>query len=220
MLIFISYSHVDKAFADSLADTLRSSGFEVWHDITSLRGGEQWATSIDSAVSACDAFLVVLTSEAVNSQWVRKETLLALDRNKRVIPLLLKTVDIPVHLFDIQYLDFRGDQRQARSVLQQVLKSPGQPLPTPKATNAPTSVNVNSRTVLREVLVRHFSDNELRNLCFRSGCRLRRFGRGRQVWQSPRTHRLSGTTQPPWRAGSAHQPRTPRGQPRPAAEVN
>jgi len=169
MLLFISYSHVDKAFADSLADTLRGAGFEVWHDITSLRGGEQWASGIDQAVRACDAFLVVLTPEAVNSQWVTKETLLALDRKKRVIPLLLKTVDIPVHLFDIQYLDFRGDQRRAQNVLLQVLKSPGQPFPAPQPTPPPTSVNANSRTVLREVLVKHFSDNELRNLCFDLG---------------------------------------------------
>ncbi len=169
MLIFISYSHLDKAFADFLADTLREAGFEVWHDITSLRGGEQWAGSIDQAVRACEAFLVVLTPDAANSPWVTKETLLALDRKKRVIPLLLATVEIPVHLFDLQYLDFRGDQHQALNTLLQVLKSPAQPLPTSRPTPPPTAVNPSSRTVLREVLVRYFNDDELHNLCFDLG---------------------------------------------------
>ena len=47
--IFISYSRKDIDFVRKLAADLEKASFDVWWDITDLRGGDEWVTRIAAA---------------------------------------------------------------------------------------------------------------------------------------------------------------------------
>ena len=111
--VFISYSRSDSVFVKDLANRLREAGCTVWQDISGLRGGQTWASGIDRAVRDSDALIVVLSPESSASEWVRKETLLAMKLHKPIVPILLRETEIPFQFVDLQFVDFRGDRSEA-----------------------------------------------------------------------------------------------------------
>ena len=124
--VFISYSRSDSDFVNDLANWLRESGCAIWQDTSALRGGETWASGIDQAVRASDVIVVVLSPASTASEWVRKETLLALKLRKPVVPILIEDTEIPVQLVDIQVIDFRGDKEEAgQSLIKAIVNSAG-----------------------------------------------------------------------------------------------
>lgn len=115
--VFISYSRSDSDFVNDLANRLREAGCKVWQDISGLRGGQTWASEIDRAVRDSDALIVVLSPESSASEWVQKETLLAMKLHKPIVPILLRETEIPVQLINLQFVDFRGDMAEATQKL-------------------------------------------------------------------------------------------------------
>ena len=87
---FISYSRQDSAFAKRMARDLRDAGLEVWIDSSEIAIGTEWQQEIFRALGASDFVVVCLTPEAVKSEGVRREILLARGRFLTVIPLLVK----------------------------------------------------------------------------------------------------------------------------------
>ena len=55
--VFISYSRKDIAFVRKLAGDLEKAGYDVWWDVSDLRGGDDWLrvipTAIDSSHFSC-----------------------------------------------------------------------------------------------------------------------------------------------------------------------
>jgi GTPase SAR1 family protein len=104
--VFISYSHQDETFVKKLAGDLVTQDMKVWWDFHSLKGGQDWQKEIEKAIKQCDVFLIVLTPDAVNSEWVGNELTYASTAQKTIIPLYLKKCDIPIVLIKKQYIDF------------------------------------------------------------------------------------------------------------------
>jgi hypothetical protein len=94
--LFISYARKDKAKVYSLADELRDLGFEVWVDVSGIKGGKQWSAEIVKAITDCDFFLLFISSASIESDNVRREVDLAYHNKKHIIPLRLEKVDIPL----------------------------------------------------------------------------------------------------------------------------
>ena len=111
--VFISYSRSDSVFVADLANRLREVGCKVWQDISGLRGGQAWASEIDRAIRDSDALIVVLSPDSSASEWVQKETLLAMKLRKPIVPILLRETEIPVQFINLQFVDFRGDTEEA-----------------------------------------------------------------------------------------------------------
>jgi TIR domain len=111
--IFISYSRKDINFVRKLAGDLEKAGYDVWWDLTDLRGGDDWVRVIPAAIESSAFFLVVLSPAAVASDWVRKEYTQALSLHKKVIPLMLARSRVPFALNTINYVDFTGDDYAA-----------------------------------------------------------------------------------------------------------
>ena len=109
--VFISYDSEDAHFAHCLADDLRRLGVQVWIAPDSIRPGESWVAAIERGLSESSHMLVVLTPAAVESQWVRKETdvAIALERKGRmqVIPLDVKPCAVPLLLSSYQMVSLR-----------------------------------------------------------------------------------------------------------------
>lgn len=106
--IFISYSREDYDYTRKLADHLMKAGFDVWID-DRIEVGDDWWDKIDVAINDCSAFIVVMSSSAKNSRWVKREVLLAEKRNKPAFPLLLQGEHWSIFV-DTEYLDIRNKE--------------------------------------------------------------------------------------------------------------
>ena len=108
--IFISYSRKDIDFVRKLAGDLEKAGYDVWWDITDLRGGDDWVRQIPEAIRLSQFFLVVLTPDSVESEWVRKEYTQALSLRKKIIPIMLVAGTVPFALNTINFINFAGGE--------------------------------------------------------------------------------------------------------------
>ncbi len=111
--VFISYSKQNKDYARQLVSKLRDEGFDVWIDDRELRASVDWWQSIVLALRACGAFIVIMTPESDNSDWVQREITLAMKYDKPIFPLWLSgSLDTPNwELFvRTQYTDVRADK--------------------------------------------------------------------------------------------------------------
>ena len=86
---FISYSTADSAEAYSVRNFLRRSGCTCWMAPDDIPAGSDYADAIPKAISDCRVFILILSVDAQNSIWVRKELDKALDKGKTVIPFML-----------------------------------------------------------------------------------------------------------------------------------
>jgi hypothetical protein len=111
--IFISYSRKDIAFVRRLAGDLEDAGYEVWWDVSNLRGGDEWVRVIPDAIDTSEYVIVVLSPHAIASEWVRREYTQALHRNKKIIPLMLVNTTMPFSLNTLNYIDFTSEQYTA-----------------------------------------------------------------------------------------------------------
>jgi hypothetical protein len=107
--IFISYSRKDIGFVRTLARDLEKAGYDVWWDISDLRGGDDWLRVIPAAIESSEYFIVVLSPNTVTSEWVRKEYAQALSLRKKIIPIMLARSSVPFALNTINYVDFTSD---------------------------------------------------------------------------------------------------------------
>jgi hypothetical protein len=84
---FCSYSSFDRVEMLKRAQGLQASGLETFIDVLNLRPGDKWDPKIFAAIDDCDLFVVIWSTNARNSKWVKKESSYALKRyKKRGIP--------------------------------------------------------------------------------------------------------------------------------------
>jgi hypothetical protein len=94
-------------------------------DRVDLSGGTRWDQAVEEALKSCSALLVILSSASVQSNNVLDEVYFALDRNKRVIPVLYQSCDIPFRLKRLQHIDFSCSYASGLAGLQKTLISAG-----------------------------------------------------------------------------------------------
>ncbi len=110
--VFLSYSRKDLDFIQGFAERLMSNGIDVWWDMASLQGGDDWTDAIPQAIENCDFCIVVLSPNSVQSDWVQKEYTYALGQEKRIVPILFQECKIPFALVNINYIDIQGAKYQ------------------------------------------------------------------------------------------------------------
>jgi tetratricopeptide (TPR) repeat protein len=98
--IFISHTSKDDAFVQELREALESQGLDLWVDSRRLAGGDELEPEIEKAIEQARHFIAVISTNTINSPWVRKEIQKALevketrtDEDYRVIPLLLNGIE-------------------------------------------------------------------------------------------------------------------------------
>ncbi len=111
---FLSYSHEDKDFAQSIAQKLNESGIEVWWDEWEILAGDSIIQKIFmEGLSEADIFLIVLSNASVNSNWVKQELDHAIIKKiegvTRIIPLIKEKCDIPPPLRTLLWVDLSTD---------------------------------------------------------------------------------------------------------------
>ncbi len=109
MKVFVSYACADKIEVATIVNELASSGFDVWWD-QSLTPASLWEDALIGQLTECDVLCVCLSPSSVCSEWVEKEYTIALEKmassdKPKVIPVMLKTCEIPAALKPIQFID-------------------------------------------------------------------------------------------------------------------
>lgn len=122
--VFLSHSSADESFIDAIAEVLRRHGVPVWYSKTNIIGAQQWHDEIGAALNRCDWFVLVLSPNSVDSMWVKRELLFALQQNRfenRIVPLLHQSCDynqMSWVLSSFQIIDFRqGFEEGCRDLL-------------------------------------------------------------------------------------------------------
>ena len=108
--IFISHSNKDKTLAYNLAKELKIQGYtNCFLDFQGIPGGSQWEQEIYIAMRQSNAVLVCTTPEAIGSQWVFAEIVMARYSGIPVIPLIMRMCELPPNLQGTQCIDFTSD---------------------------------------------------------------------------------------------------------------
>lgn len=137
--IFISYSRKDLAFVEQLAADLKTAGYEVWYDVSGLRGGSRWRFEIENAIRNSESAIFVLSPDSVASEWVEREFLFSSNLKRKLIPLMYRSCELPLSYLNLNYVDVQGDNyRQNFDELLSALGSqPGTPASQEDSKNAP-----------------------------------------------------------------------------------
>ena len=127
--IFLSHSHSDKLFVRRLAHDLRSFGIHVWLDEAELMIGDSLIEEISKAIDSMEYLGVILSSNSVNSRWVKEEVERAMNqqingKQIKVLPILLEDCELPWFLEGKLYADFRSPT-QYNNALKQILRRLG-----------------------------------------------------------------------------------------------
>ena len=115
--IFISYSRDDADIMHMLRDALQTQGCTTWTDEDLRRGVDDWQKEIESAIETAHCLVVILSSTAKNSPWVRRELNYAEAQEVMIYPLLArdKVRDaVPAIVISHQRADIRANSDAQR----------------------------------------------------------------------------------------------------------
>jgi len=96
---FISYSHIDEAFARRLWVRMRKEGIRVWFAPEEMQGGTKLFDQIERAIHMHDKLVLVLSKASIQSNWVETEIRKARqeeirDKGRELFPIRLVNMDV------------------------------------------------------------------------------------------------------------------------------
>ena len=113
--LFISYSHKDRLWVTTeLLPRLENHGFSVFIDYRDFKVGAFGVEEMERAVLTSRKTIAVFTEDYVSSMWGKLENVMAqcLDPGaleRRLIPVLSKTCQMPLRLRVLHYRDLRSN---------------------------------------------------------------------------------------------------------------
>jgi hypothetical protein len=141
--IFISYNRQSKAVTKVLVEDVEALGHTVWFD-QELSGGQAWWDQILSMIRRCDLFVFVLDSAALNSVACKREYGYAADLQKPILPILVSegiSINLlPPALSQIEFVDYRNQDRTAALRLGRAFNAVPPPAPLPDPLPVPPEV--------------------------------------------------------------------------------
>ncbi len=123
--LFISYAREDAEFALQLAKDLRDAGVAIWIDQLDIPLGARWDDVVQLALNECAGLLIILSPSSVSSENVKDEIAVALNKRKRIVPVLHQRCEIPLRLRRMNYVDSTEDYEAAMAALIASLRRAG-----------------------------------------------------------------------------------------------
>jgi hypothetical protein len=106
MSIFISYSRKDQDYVNNLVEALAKQELPWWVD-NKIDYGDQWTKEIKENIKKCQVFLLVMSPNSEESDWVQRELTFAQHLKKPIFPLLLDG-EIWFQVINIQIIDVKS----------------------------------------------------------------------------------------------------------------
>jgi Tol biopolymer transport system component len=123
---FMSYSRDDAGYQRRVINELRQRGINVWVDTENLiPGSPAWEREIERAIRGASGIIVLLSPDANNSEWVRREISFAEHNQKRIFPVLIRGDEddsIPLRLSSHQRVDLRRNFNDGLDHLERALR--------------------------------------------------------------------------------------------------
>lgn len=93
--LFVSYSHKDREIVKKCINNFQKKLCYVWYD-EGNHVGDDWAENIAEHLVNANCVMLFISSESIRSVNVNNELTMALNYNKRIIPVYLEDVKIPL----------------------------------------------------------------------------------------------------------------------------
>lgn len=127
--VFLSHNSNDKPFVRRLAIDLESHGVNCWIDEAEIKIGDSLVQKIREGIDSVDYVAVILSQDSINSPWVQREIDVSINKeilNKdiKVLPLLLKPCELPEFLLGKFYADFTCEDNY-KNAFKKVIESMG-----------------------------------------------------------------------------------------------
>lgn len=146
--LFISYNRADEKWAERLAARLEHEEYKgrklkVFFAPWDIQPGEYITERIEEALPQSRKVGLVVTPEAMKSEWVKIERLVTMhldieEQNKRLIPLYRRACDdLPAMLRGIRAINFEDDAQFEKSYQELLAVVRGEPLPRGEREDAP-----------------------------------------------------------------------------------
>jgi len=124
-VVFLSHSSKDKPFIRQLAADLTAKNILVWLDEQQIKVGESINDKVSQGLAESDYFVLALSDNSIDSEWVKKELNSALideieSKRVKVLPIKLTDCKMPPLLKDKKYADFT---RSYKTGLDELIKS-------------------------------------------------------------------------------------------------
>jgi nucleoside 2-deoxyribosyltransferase len=103
--VFISYSHVDKKYADDLARRLYRARIQYFRDTESIAPGQKIDKSVYEALNNASHMIVLISPALAKSAWIPYEMGYAQAKGISVVPYLLhENMEVPSFLANYKYI--------------------------------------------------------------------------------------------------------------------
>ena len=123
---FVSYSRADTTQQQKIVAELRGRGVNVWVDTENLvPGSPAWEREIERSIRGASGIIVLLSPDANNSEWVRREISFTEENDKRIFPVHIggdENDSIPLRLSSHQRVDLRRNFSKGLDQLTDALK--------------------------------------------------------------------------------------------------
>jgi hypothetical protein len=100
--IFLAFSDHDEAIKEKIRKSLMREGLTIWTNKTDIKTGNEFEAAINRGIEGADTFIYLMSSDSLESAYCQQELSHALANNKRIIPLLIKKVELELIPFAIR----------------------------------------------------------------------------------------------------------------------
>jgi hypothetical protein len=112
--VFVSHSTKDRDWVEKrIVGFLRRSNITPWYSSEEITSASQWEREILKGMESCDWFLIVVSPQAADSEWVKDELFWAMEhRPFRIVPIIKERCDLykfHLRLPRIEHVDFTAN---------------------------------------------------------------------------------------------------------------
>jgi WD40 repeat protein len=118
--IFLAFSDQDEVIKEKIRKFLMREGLTIWTNKTDIKTGNEFEAAINRGIEGADTFIYLMSSDSLESAYCQQELSHALASNKRIIPLLIKKIElelIPLQLKGLQFIDFTDYEDEVKYTL-------------------------------------------------------------------------------------------------------
>ncbi len=120
--VFISHSSKDhKVVKEQIIDFLENHNISTWHYINESQVADDFDKKIRTGLQNCEWFLVAISQNAIDSDWVKAEVDWATENRKgKIIPILLEKCqprDLHLKMGTVSYINFMQNINKSKESL-------------------------------------------------------------------------------------------------------